>query len=250
MKLLIIEDEPRAANRLQKLIRTIIPQVGLMGIFESVRDAVHFLKTAPELDLIFADIQLADGLSFEIFKQIKVTCPIIFTTAYDQYAIEAFNTNGIDYLLKPIEEDRLRQAFDKMDNLIPNHNLDEILDVLSAKAMTSKKYKSRFMLRVGEQIKTIATTDIKVFYSFDRATFILTQNNSNYIIEHTLDQLESLLDPNQFFRVNRKYFVSLQACKQIYAWSNSRLKIEVEGVDDEIVVARDRVNNFKEWLDA
>jgi len=214
-----------------------------------VRDSLKFLKSNTKVDLIFADIQLADGLSFEIFKQIQVNCPIIFTTAFDQYAIEAFNTNGIDYLLKPIEEERLEQAFDKLKNLSPNPDLQNILNLISNKSNIIKKYKTRFMTRVGEQIKTISTGEIKLFYSFDRATFILTQTGSNYIIDYTLDQLEALLDPEQFFRVNRKYYVSLEVCKKIYSWSNSRLKIEIDGMDDEIVVARERVSGFKEWLD-
>jgi len=249
MKILIIEDEPRAANRLATLIKKVADEVEILDKLESVRDSVKFLKSNTEVDVIFADIQLADGLSFEIFKQVQITCPIIFTTAFDHYAIEAFNTNGIDYLLKPIEEERLEQAFGKLKNLASNPDLQNILNLISNKSNPVKKYKTRFMIRVGEQIKTISTGDILLFYSFDRATFILTQTGSNYIIDYTLDQLEALLDPEQFFRVNRKYYISLRVCKKIYSWSNSRLKIEVDGLDDEIVVARERVSGFKEWLD-
>lgn len=249
MKVLIIEDETRAANRLAKLVGQISPEAEIITKLESVRDSIHFLNANPALDLIFADIQLADGLSFEIFKKVEINCPIIFTTAYDQYAIEAFNTNGIDYLLKPVEEERLKQALEKIKRLSPKQDINEIINLIARNSMVVKKYKNRFMVRVGDQIKTVSTEDVKAFYSFDRATFILTQTHHNYIIDYTLDQLEDMLNPEHFFRVNRKHYLNLNACKQIYAWSNSRLKIEVEGLDDEVVVARERVNKFKEWLD-
>lgn len=249
MKVLIIEDESRAAHRLEKMLLKHSPEAKIAGKIESVREGIRFLKNSGQPDLIFADIQLGDGLSFEIFKKVKINCPIIFTTAYDQYAIEAFNTNGIDYLLKPIEEERLEQALQKLDQLTGHPDIDSLIELLSKKNSTGKKYKSRFMVKVGEQIKTISTKEILTFYSFDRATFLLTRHNNNYIIDYTLDQLEDMLDPQQFFRVNRKHFVSLAACTRIYAWSNSRLKIEIDGLDDEVIVARDRVGKFKDWLD-
>ncbi len=250
MNILIIEDESRAANRLENLVTKLKPGSVILGKFESVRESVKYLSNNPSPDLILADIQLADGLSFEIFKEIRVQCPIIFTTAYDQYAIEAFNTNGIDYLLKPIEEARLLKALNKLQNLTPSQpNIAAVMDLLSKQAMPNKSYKSRFMVKVGEQIKTIHIERIKAFYSFDRATFIFTNDQHNYIVDYTLDQLEDMLDPARFFRVNRKYFLSLEACTKIYTWSNSRLKIEIDGIDDEVVVARERVGRFKEWLD-
>jgi DNA-binding LytR/AlgR family response regulator len=248
MKVLIIEDEARAANRLLKLLEKIAPEAEVVNILESVRDSVLFLQSRPSLDIIFSDIQLADGLSFEIYKQVEVQCPIIFTTAYDQYAIQAFNTKGIDYLLKPIEEERLGQALKKLDSLTAKPDMQKLIELMSGNLPMTKKHKSRFMVKVGEQIKTINTSEIKTFYSFDRASFILTQDKRNYIVDFTMDQLEDMLDPQEFFRVNRKYIVSLAACGQIYAWSNSRLKIEIEGLDEEVVVARERVIKFKTWL--
>jgi len=250
MKVLIIEDEPRAANRLEKMISKLSTGMEVVAKLESVRDSVNYLKSDNGIQLIFADVQLADGLSFEIFKTIKVTCPIIFTTAYDQYAIEAFKTNGIDYLLKPIEEDRLKQAIDKLANLIPKINLENLLALAGAYPAAGKKFKSRFIVKVGENIKTISTDEIKAFYSLEKATFILTTNNRNYIIDYSLDRLEGSVDPQQFFRINRKYIVSIATCTKIYQWSNSRLKIEINGLEnDEIIVARERVQDFKEWLD-
>jgi DNA-binding LytR/AlgR family response regulator len=249
MKVLIIEDEPRAANRLEKLISKLLPEAVVAGKIETVREAVRILSDPQNPDVIFADIQLADGLSFEIFHQVKVNCPIIFTTAYDQYAIEAFSTNGIDYLLKPIEEERLAQALEKLKKLTARPNIEKLYDLIHSESLGKKKYKSRFMVKVGEQIKTIPTDQIKAFYSFDGATFMLTQANSNYIVDYTLDQLEEMLDPELFFRINRKHLLSLESCKQIYSWSNSRLVVEVDGLDEKAVVARERVAKFKAWLD-
>ncbi len=249
MKVLIIEDEPRAANRLEKLILKVTPEAVFLGNIETVREAVRFLSEHQNLDIIFADIQLADGLIFEIFRQIRVNCPIIFTTAYDQYAIEAFNTNGIDYLLKPIEEERLAQALDKLKKLTSLPNLEKLYSLIQSESLGKKKFKSRFMVKVGGQIKTIPTDRIKAFYSFDGATFLLTFDGGNYIVDFTLDQLEEMLDPEKFFRVNRKHLLSFDSCKQIYSWSSSRLVAEVDGLNEKAVVARERVAKFKAWLD-
>jgi DNA-binding LytR/AlgR family response regulator len=250
MKVLIIEDEPRAASRLEKLIMKVRQEAVFLGKIETVREAVRFLSEYQSLDVIFADIQLADGLSFEIFRQVKVNCPIIFTTAYDQYAIEAFNTNGIDYLLKPIEEERLAQALEKLKKLTAQPDLEKLYSLIQSASLGKKKHKSRFMVKVGGQIKTIPTDRIKAFYSFDGATFLLTTDGGNYIVDFTLDQLEDMLDPELFFRINRKHMLSVGSCRQIYSWSNSRLVVEVDGLDEKAVVARERVAKFKAWLDA
>ncbi len=249
MNVLIIEDESRAANRLEKMIRKVSPEMNIVAKIESVREAVSFLSASSKLSLIFADIQLADGLSFEIFEQIKIDCPIIFTTAYDQYAIEAFKTNGIDYLLKPIEEERLSQAIEKHKKLSgPELDIEAIL-ALTNKA-SKNTYKSRFMIKVGDKIKSIATSEIKAFYSLEKATYLLTNTNRSYVVDHSLDQLEMTVDPEQFFKINRKYILSISVCTDIIAWTNSRLKLIIEGLDDQdIIVARDRVQDFKLWLD-
>jgi DNA-binding LytR/AlgR family response regulator len=246
MKVVILEDENRAANHLQRLIASVAPEMKVISVFETVRDSVEFLKTNPAISLLFSDVQLADGLSFEIFKQVEVPCPIIFTTAYDTYAIEAFNTNGIDYLLKPIEEERLKQAILKAKKLSHEMNLHKLVNLMAPQ----KKTKSRFMVKVGEKIRTIPIADILLFYSFEKATYLHTTSNRNYIIDYSLDELHLLLDEGRFFKINRKYIVSLEACKHMYAWSNSRLKLDIEGIDDShIVVAREKVQEFKQWLD-
>jgi two-component system, LytTR family, response regulator len=245
---IIFEDESRAANHLQRLLAKVAPEMTISAKLESVRDGVKYLQNNQEPDLIFSDIQLADGLSFEIFKQFEVSCPIIFTTAYDHYAIEAFKTNGIDYLLKPIEEERLKQAIEKVKHFSPEAAIDKIRTI--GNKGSGKVYKSRFMVKVGDKIKSIPVEEILVFYSQEKASFIRTSDAHTYCIDYALDQLEPMLDPEKYFRINRKYIVSIAACTNILAWTNSRLRLKIEGIDDsDIIVARERVVEFKNWLD-
>jgi DNA-binding LytR/AlgR family response regulator len=179
---------------------------------------------------------------------VAVNCPIIFTTAYDHYAIEAFKTNGIDYLLKPIEEDRLRQAIEKAKHFSPGLVLEKLLTM--NKPTSEKTYKSRFMVKVGDKIKSVPVEEILVFYSQEKASFIRTSDAHTYCIDYALDQLEPMLDPEKYFRINRKYIVSIDACTNILAWTNSRLRLKIDGIDDsDIIVARERVVEFKNWLD-
>lgn len=248
MKVLILEDETRAANHLERLLAKVAPNLVVLAKLESVRDGVKYLQNNPEPDLIFSDIQLADGLSFEIYKQVAVNCPIIFTTAYDHYAIEAFQTNGIDYLLKPIEEERLLKAIEKARHFSPGLVLEKLLTM--NRPAGEKAYKSRFMVKVGDKIKSVPVEDILVFYSQEKASFIRTCDAHTYCIDYALDQLESMLDPEKYFRINRKYIVSIDACTNILAWTNSRLRLKIDGIDDsDIIVARERVVEFKSWLD-
>lgn len=249
MKAVIIEDEAGAANHLERLIRKTAPDIVITHKFETVRDSVTYLSETNHLpDLIFADIQLADGISFEIFKTVAIHCPIIFTTAWDHYAIEAFKTNGIDYLLKPVEEERLRQAIDKVKLFNPLIELDKLLAI--SRNRTINEYKSRFLVKAGDKIRSIPADEVTAFYSLEKATYLHTASNRNYAIEYSLDHLERLLDPYKFFRINRRYIVAFSACNHISAWSNSRLKIKVEGLDEnELIVARERIQEFRAWLD-
>jgi len=249
MRVLILEDENRAVNHLKRLIQGVAPEMEIAAVFETVREAVAYLGMEEQPDMIFSDVQLADGISFEIFSKVSIDCPIIFTTAYDTYAIDAFNANGIDYLLKPIEEERLQKAIEKAKHLSSNRKLDNLLKVNADRA--SKRHKSRFMVKVGEKIRTIMVEDILAFYSFEKTTYLHTNSHRNYIIDYSVEELEGMLDESRFFKINRKYIVSIEACSQIIAWSNSRLKIDIEGIDDhKIVVARERVKDFKNWLDS
>jgi len=248
MNVIILEDESRAANYLERLIHKTAPEMKVVAKLEAVRDAVPFLSAHTEIDLIFADVQLADGLSFEIFSKVQVKCPIIFTTAYDHYAIEAFKTNGIDYLLKPVEEERLKKAIEKTKMFSSSLALDKLLALTNTSS--AKTYKSRFMVKVGDKIKSIPIEEILAFYSLEKATYIHTTSNRDYCIDYSIDQLETLLDPEHCFRISRKYIVSIHACTNILAWTNSRLRLKIEGInDDDIVVARERVQEFKDWLD-
>jgi DNA-binding LytR/AlgR family response regulator len=248
MNIIILEDETRAANHLERLILRVAPEMKVVAKLESVRDAVPFLKAHPDITLIFSDVQLADGLSFEIFGQVIIKCPIIFTTAYDHYAIEAFKTNGIDYLLKPVEEERLKKAIEKIKLFTPSLALEKLL--LLGNSVSAKTYKTRFMVKVGDKIKSIPIDEILTFYSLEKATYIHTSANRDYCIDYSIDQLEMVLDPGVCFRINRKYIVSIRACTNILAWTNSRLRLKIEGIgDDDIIVARERVQDFKEWLD-
>jgi DNA-binding LytR/AlgR family response regulator len=253
-RVLIIEDERPAADRLSELIRKADPAMEIAGILNSVKKSVEWIKAHPAPDLVFMDIQLADGLSFEIFGLTGLTSPVIFTTAYDEYALRAFKVNSIDYLLKPIDPEELKAALLKFHERygragsrqpgIEASVFDNILQALT------NRYKQRFAVKVGEHIRSIPVEDILYFYSFDKATFLHTTGNKNYVIDYTLEQVESLADPRQFFRINRKYILSFEAIKDIFAWSNSRLKIElIHGDDPDAIVSREKVNSFRKWLD-
>jgi DNA-binding LytR/AlgR family response regulator len=252
MKILIIEDENLAKKRLKRLLLEINSTFNIVNTLESVEDSIEFLNKN-KVDLIFSDIQLADGLSFEIFEQVEVNCPIIFTTAFNQYAIEAFNTNGIDYLLKPIEEDRLQQALNKYKSL--NLQID-IKQLMTSISHSSKSFKKRFMIKVGDKIKSIPTNEINAFYSLQKGTYLLTNNGRNYVVDYTLGQVSDLLNPTQFFKINRKCIVSINAVNDIIAHTNSRLKLNVEHLTnqntgfEDVIVAREKVSDFKKWLDA
>jgi DNA-binding LytR/AlgR family response regulator len=250
MNAIIIEDEPRAARRLETLINEVDSSIHILAKLESISTAKAFLNSHENIELIFSDIQLADGLCFEIYENLASIPPIIFTTAYDQYAIKAFKNNGIDYLLKPIATEDLAQALQKLKQLTkPSINVD-ILSALASQLKTeTKSYKERFMVKVGQHIKSIGCDDIYAFYSLDKATYILTKDARNYIIDHTLDQLEHLISPENFFRINRKFVLNINAEFEITAWTNSRLKISLPGYDQEmIIVARNRTKEFKQWL--
>ncbi len=252
MKVLIIEDEPRAAKRLAQQIKEVAPEMEIVATLESIREAVEFLEKNKNLSLIFSDIQLADGLSFEIFEMVAVTCPIIFTTAYDQYAIEAFKTNGIDYLLKPISEEDLQKAIDKFKRLAPAPavSMKDIMAIANSFAEKKATYKSRFMIKVGEKIKSIATDDVLYFFSREKATYLITNEGKKYLIDYSVEQLEELTDSQKYFRINRKYLIAVNAIDDIVRYSNSRLKTKLHHSDvDDIIVSRERVQEFKRWLD-
>lgn len=253
MKVLIIEDEMHAARRLESLIREVIPDVAVAGTADSVKSSVKWLNNHSAPDLIFMDIQLGDGLSFEIFEMIDIQSPVIFTTAYDEYALKAFKVNSIDYILKPVDKAELQTAIAKFDRLTYKQpgSAQKITESISKVVeLLSRKYKERFVVKVGEHLRTIEVKDVDYFFSADKVTFCHTQDGRNHIIDFTLDQLEGMVDPTRFFRINRKYLVGAGAIKDIVNYTNSRLKLVLPGAKPEdCVVARERVQEFRQWLD-
>ena len=249
MKVLIIEDERLAADRLIKLILSFRADYEVVDRLDSVESAVEWFTRNQQPDLVFLDIHLADGNSFDVFKEIEVTCSIIFCTAYDQYALQAFKVNSIDYLLKPVEPKELQDAILKFEkNRSQGPAVINIEDLVSSFA---KPYKSRFVTKVGEHLHAVETTSVLYFFSEERVTYLQNNEGKRLIIDYPLDKVESMVDPKKFFRINRKYLVSFPAVKDILAHSNSRLRLVLQySKDDEIVVSRERVQDFKSWLDA
>lgn len=251
MRVIIIEDESEAAKWLSNLILDLMPGVQIDAKIDTIKKAVQWLSENRPPDLIFMDIQLADGISFQIFEQCTVTSPVIFTTAYDEYALKAFKVNSIDYILKPVAKEDLQVALKKYEHFSGNVHASQILDNIGqAMQMLMKKYKTRFVIKVGEHLKTVEVDHILYFYSQDKATFCITADKRNHILDYTLEQLEDMVDPGQFFRINRKYMVRSAAIEDIISYTNSRLKLLLKGSQDsDIIVARERVQEFKEWLD-
>lgn len=255
MKVLIIEDEPLAAERLSDLILAHDSNIQILGILDSVREAVDWFNNEPPPDLCFMDIQLADGLSFDIFEKTKVTCPIIFATAYDEYALRAFKVNSIDYLLKPVDNEGVKKAFEQYEGLIKDMPSQKVIPDLSllqqAMKMMKQSYKKRFIVKAGNHISSIPAEEILYFYSEHRTTWLKTKKLKKHAIDYTLEQLEDLLDPNQFFRLNRKYLTAFSAIQGVLTFSNSRLKVQLQDLPKEelILISREKVGNFKEWLD-
>ena len=249
MNILIIEDEPQAAQRVEKLIKAIVPDVKIVGILDSVKGSVQWFNANPSPDLVIMDIQLADGISFQIFEQCQIKSPVIFTTAYDEYALKAFKVNSIDYILKPVDADELKGAIQKYKSLTapPEKMLENIGYAVQ---MLTKKYKERFVIKVGEHLKSIEANDILFFFSLEKTTFAQTADGRKHILDFTMDQLDGLLDSSKFFRINRKYLVNVKSIQDVISHTNSRLKLILKTNDDpEVIVARERVQEFKDWLD-
>jgi DNA-binding LytR/AlgR family response regulator len=250
MTTIIIEDEKPAARLLQRKLEKLNIQVGVM--LHSVEEALDWFSKNDHPDLIFLDIQLSDGLSFEIFEKIEIKSAVIFTTAYDEYALRAFKLNSIDYLLKPIDEDDLEIALTKFKQRLPKKETLK-LDFEEIKKMFSnpfeKKIKERFTVKIGQHLKVISVDEIECFFSENKGTYVHTFDNRNYLIESTLEVLEQELDPTVFYRISRKFIVPLKSIKEILVYSNSRLKIILPSYkEDEVIVSREKVSDFKTWI--
>ena len=268
LRALLVEDEPLAARRLADMLtRQTEVAVMVVGTAESVAQAVTLLGSIrPAPDVLFLDIHLADGLSFGVFEQVTVTCPVIFTTAYDQYALQAFKVNSVDYLLKPIDEEELMAALRKLRTLhlqpasptsagaaVPAFDPNVLAQLMQQMQQTSlvSSYKTQFVVRVGEHLKVVLLDQVTYFFSLEKATFLQTAEGRKYVVDYTIDQLETLLDPRRFFRLNRAYLAQQSAIQDIIHYTNSRLQTVLKPVapDAQVLVSREKVNVFKSWLD-
>lgn len=249
-KIFIVEDEKPAAKRLSNLIMEIMPETEIVDYADSVQSATEYLLNHPQPDLMMLDIQLGDGISFDIFKQVKINCPVIFTTAYDEYAIKAFELNSIDYLLKPVSREALAKSIEKFETLRRQNTVFDINTLIPLLENSKKAYKKRFLISIAERLVSIDTTEIAYFTSFDKNTFLVNHQGMYYAIDLSLDTLDEMLDPQQFFRVNRQFIVSVGSIDKIHLLSRSRLKIKLKPTPKEdVLVSNARTHQFREWLD-
>lgn len=247
---LIIEDEQPAALRLEKLLTSIDRNIKILKILDTVESAVTWFEVNPQPDLIMLDIQLGDGLSFEIFRKVKVDSYVIFTTAYDEYAIKAFEINSIDYLLKPVDEGRLENSlkkYKKFKSSIQTDNINKLLETIESR---NERFKKRFVVSIANKIKIVETNDVAYFYSKDKNTFLCTPDNRHYPLDFSLDHIEEMLNPELFFRVNRQFIVQLKSISKIDILSKSRIKLQTTpSSPEEIMVSSARTSEFRQWLD-
>jgi len=251
MNVIIIEDEKPSARRLQRMLKALDMNAEMM--LHSVEESVEWFNNNEHPDLIFLDIQLSDGLSFEIFETIDIKSAVIFTTAYDEYALQAFKLNSIDYLLKPIDDEDLATAVEKYKVRLPQKQ-SVTLDFNDIKNLLvnpiEREYKKRFSVKVGQHLKLINIEDIECIYSENKGTYAFTNEGRNYLLDVTLDQLEEDLEPDVFFRISRKFYVNINAIKDMVSYTNSRLQIKLNRFNEQdIIVARERVKDFKSWLE-
>ncbi len=250
MNIIIIEDEKPAARLLQRKVEKLGLQINTL--LHSVEESINWFQNNSHPDLIFLDIQLSDGLSFEIFEAIDIKSAVIFTTAYDEYALRAFKLNSIDYLLKPIDEDDLETAISKFKNQFQKNSIASLDFELIKKMLINpidREYKKRFTIKMGQQLKMIGIEEVECFFSENKGTYLHTFDNRDYLLDNTLEQLETELNPQDFFRVSRKFIIPLKSIKEIQLYSNSRLKVILPTYkDDEVIVSREKVGDFKTWL--
>lgn len=254
MNVLIIEDEPFAQQELTRILTGLEPDIRIIKCLDSVEESVAFLEAAAQPDLIFMDIQLSDGVSFEIFDRTEVKPPVIFTTAYDEYAIKAFKVNSIDYLLKPIEEEDLARALKKFRKRAAQEGKEEAYfssrQLEQVLGLYRPAYKSRLVVRMGDRIKHVEASEIAYFYSEDKVTFIITRAGERYMVNYSLEQVEKMMNPDDFYRLNRKYIAHINAIGSIDKYFNSRLKIALKPeVEDDVLISRTKVSDFLNWLE-
>jgi DNA-binding LytR/AlgR family response regulator len=250
MRVIIIEDETPAANRLAKLLHSYDEDIEIVKKLDSVESSVAYLNNTENTDLIFMDIQLADGISFDIFEKVNITTPVIFTTAFDQYTLKAFKVNSIDYLLKPIDETELQKSLEKYQQLHrkkENNFSDKMMKLLQD--MNAVKYKERLLIKRGQQLSYLKIENTAHCFADGKLCYAVDFNGTKFLLENNLSQLEEQLQPNNFFRINRHLLVNIETIKKVHTWLGGRLKLEIVPITTvETIVSRERVNDFKEWL--
>mgnify|MGYP002777084424 CR=1 FL=1 len=250
MKIVIIEDEIPAARRLEKMVKELDTNIEILAKLDSIETAVAWFGLHGHPDVAFMDIELADGQSFEIFKQVEIKCPVIFTTAYDEYALKAFKVNSIDYLLKPIEAEALKQSFEKwksLQNVHSSYDIQSLVDSITGK----KDYKKRFLVRLGDRLISVENEHIAYFLTEDKYSFLVTTDNKKYILDQPLDEIERQLNPLEFFRLNRQFIAPHKSISGIHSHLNGKLKVSLlPAQKDEIFVSREKAAEFKSWLDS
>jgi two-component system response regulator LytT len=256
MNILIVEDEELAVKKLQKTLQSLGEDIDIVGTTDSIASTVNWLRSNPSPELILMDIELADGQSFEIFNLTEVKSPVIFTTSYDEYALKAFKVNSVDYLLKPVQKDELESAIAKFKNFRqafsdPQKEEVKISNLVKELQQTLqvKEYRKRFLVKHVQKLVSVEVQDIAYFYSDDRLSFFKTFDDKKYILDYTIDEIENMVDPDAFFRINRAFLVSIKCIDQIADYFGNRLKLNLKPtIDKEALVSREKVSEFKNWM--
>ncbi|WP_338874040.1 LytTR family DNA-binding domain-containing protein [Spirosoma sp. SC4-14] len=259
MNVLIVEDEAVAARQLKAMLGRAGDDISVLAVLNSIETAVAYLRQSPRPDLILLDIELSDGQSFEIFNQVTVTSPVIFTTAYDEYARRAFEVNSVDYLLKPIEEAALHKALDKFRQLRQTYGgtlpegllvpIDELVRQINQYQRPETWFRDRFLVHMGQRLLPIDVTEVAYFFSANKLTYLKTVADKQYAIDYSLDELEQALDPRRFYRANRQFIVGHKAIQKVHLYFTSKLKVELNPVaDEEVIISREKAMAFRRWL--
>lgn len=254
MKVLIIEDEILTSRRLRQLILAADDAIEIVDVLDSIESSVEWFGSNSVPDLVFMDIQLSDGLCFEIFNRVNVDCPVVFTTAFDEYAIQAFRVNSIDYLLKPVKPDDVIRSLEKYNKLknqyVPSFSSLDFREILRNMSGSRPIYKSRFLVKTGQSFIRVDCKDIAYFHTENKLTYIILFNGRKYLADHTLDLLEKELDPSVFFRISRQFIVSINSVESVHLYFGGSLKLNITpAIDDEVIVSRRRTVGFREWMD-
>ncbi|MFC5409809.1 LytR/AlgR family response regulator transcription factor [Larkinella bovis] len=253
MNILVVEDEPLAVQKLKKLLWQVNPEIRIAGTTDGIESTVNWLTTNPLPDLILMDIELSDGQSFEIFNQVAIECPVVFTTSYDETAVRSFQLNRFDYLLKPIKKEELEQVLQKYQTStaakVSSSDIGYLVDDLR-KQLRKPEFRSQFLARYKQRLVSIDAAEVSFFYTKEGITYLYGRDNNRYTIDYPLDQLEQILEPRHFFRINEQFIVELRAVSQIHAYLNGQLKLDLKsgGLMQDIVVSRDRIKDFKAWI--